>query len=187
VHFKRPELAARLFHWAFGLYVISYALPAVVIAGDLAFGWQAALLAFAGATTFSERLEPGQFPACVLGVLANLTMLSAYVCCNLRWHSQKRKPSYQLAFTLSAVAVICALGAAGFLVTGKGSFAPHFGYFAWLGSMVLLSYACKTLAKASRREPDAPPEPPPAALVGGGTETMNPRPQSEAPADSGGR
>ena len=36
-------------------------------------------------------------------------------------------------------------------------------------------------------EPDAAPEPPSAAPVQDGSETMNPKPKSEAPADSGGR
>ena len=39
----------------------------------------------------------------------------------------------------------------------------------------------------SNAEPDAAPEPPPAAAVRESSETMNPKPESEAPADGGGR
>lgn len=42
-------------------------------------------------------------------------------------------------------------------------------------------------ARRKKVEPDAAPEPPPAAAVLESSETMNPKPQSEAPADGVGR
>ena len=47
---KRTDVTgmSKLIHAAFVTYLLSYALPAVVIAGDLAFGFQAAILSFFG-------------------------------------------------------------------------------------------------------------------------------------------
>ena len=83
---------ARLIHAAFVTYLLSYALPAVVIAGDLAFGFQAAILSFFGSyigLATAEQLERGQTPACLLGALANVLMVGGYVCYHLRRFSQR--------------------------------------------------------------------------------------------------
>jgi hypothetical protein len=164
---QRPGLTSKLAHWAFVLYVVSYALPAVVIAGDLCFGWLAALLSFFGLLIeFSEGgLEGGQFPACLLGVLANVLMVGAYVCYNLRRFSKKLRPSYMVASRLAGMAATCALGAVVFLATGSESFVPRIGYFAWLASMMLMSFACRQLARVVQREPGAAPNGGPAAPV----------------------
>ena len=64
---------AKLINAAFVIYLFSYLLPAVVIAGDLAFGFMAAFLSVMG--LFAGELEGGQFPACLFGALANILML----------------------------------------------------------------------------------------------------------------
>ena len=165
--FQQPGFTARLAHLAFVMYVVSYALPAVVIAGDLLFGFLAALLSFAGSVSgLSGELERGQFPACVLGASANVLMVCSYICYNLRRYSHKWRPSFLLASRLSGLATIFALGAAIFLANGSESFDSHIGYFVWLASMMLMSIACWQLARAVRCEQDASPNVGPAVPDG---------------------
>jgi len=63
----------------------------------------------------------------------------------------------------------------------------------WLTSMSVWLFGCRMLIRDYCRlvkriaQPDAAPEPPSAGAVRESSETMNPKPESEAPADSGGR
>jgi hypothetical protein len=144
---QTPPGTARLIHAAFAIYLLSYFLPAVVIAGDLTFGFPAALLSFIGLVT--RDLERGQAPACLLGALANVLMVGGYVCYNLRRFSQKLRPSYLVAARLAGLAAVCALGSAVFLAIGSETFVPLIGYFAWLASMIIMSFACWKLGAYS--------------------------------------
>ena len=144
---QTPPGTAKLIHAAFVMYTLSYFLPAVVIAGDLTFGFMAALLSFVG--MFERGLERGQAPACLLGALANVLMVGGYVCYSLRWFSQMLSSPYLVASSLAGLAAVCALGAAVFLATGSETFAPLIGYFAWLASMIIMSFACWKLGEVS--------------------------------------
>ncbi len=137
---------AKLVHVAFITYLLSYALPAVVIAGDLAFGVLAAILSFVGLIDLLNGgdLERGQAPACLLGALANVLMVGGYIGYHLRRFSKKSRSYCLVAAWLAGSAAVCALGAAVFLATGSESFVPLVGYFVWLASMVTISFAyCK--------------------------------------------
>ncbi len=127
---------SKVVHAAFGAYLLSYALPAVVIANDVIWGCFAAFLSFKGMV--ERGLESGQMPACFLGAFANVLMVSGYVAFNLRRYSKKGRPSYLLAPRLTLGATVCALGAIIFLATGNESFAPLPGFFVWIGSMVIM-------------------------------------------------
>ena len=151
---------AKLIHVAFVMYLFSYALPAVVIAGDLAFGFHAAFLSFVGSFIglgTAEHLERGQVPACLLGALANLMMVGGYVFYHLRRLSKRLRRSYLVESWLAGSAAFCALGAAVFLATGSETFVPSIGYFVWLASMIIMSYASSKLGKTVKFEPDPPP------------------------------
>lgn len=152
---------AKLIHAAFVTYLLSYALPAVVIAGDLAFGFQAAIMSFFGSYIglggTAEHLERGQTPACLLGALANVLMVGGYVCYNLRWFSKRIRPFCLVSSWLAGSAAVCALGAAVFLATGNETFIPSIGLFVWLASMIIMSFACWRLGKTVKCEPGTPP------------------------------
>ena len=176
---------AKLIHAAFVTYLLSYALPAVVIAGDLAFGFQAAILSFVGSYIglgTAEHLERGQTPACLLGALANVLMVGGYVCYNLRRFSKRMRPFCLVASWLAGSAAVCALGAAVFLATGSEAFIPSIGYFVWLASMIIMSFACWKLGKTVKCEPGAPPRDGLTTQVEGSSITEEPDRSTDIPA-----
>ena len=169
--FQRQGLPSRLTLWAFVLYLVSYCLPAAVISGDLAFGFEAALLSFAG--VIAE--EPGsyRFNACLLGALANVLMVGGCVsysvgcvCYSVRRCSKTWRRSFRVASRLTGLAAICALGAAVILENGQKSFEPRIGYYVWLASMILISFGCWRRATTVECEPGAAPngDPTPPAM-----------------------
>jgi len=150
---------AKLVHAAFFTYLLSYALPAVVIAGDFTFGFLAAFLSFIGSfigLVNGGDLERGQVPACFCGAVANLLMFAGYVCYHLRRFSKKSRFFCSVASLLAGGAAVCALGAAVFLATGSESFVPLVGFFVWLASMVIISFAYFKLGLTVKCEPDTP-------------------------------
>ena len=151
---RTPPGTSKLVHAAFGMYLVSYSLPAVVIAGDLLFGFMATFLSFVG--MFDWGLERGQAPACLLGALANVLMFGGYGYYNLRRFSWKLRHSYRMVSWLAGLAAVCALGATVFLATGSETFVPHVGHFSWLGSMIIMSFTCRKLEKTVNCESSGP-------------------------------
>ena len=150
---SKPSGGARLVHVAFAAYWLSYAMPAIMLAGDHMFGFTAARLSLTGLRLMG-RLEAGQGPACLLGVLANSSMILGYAAfCWRRW-SGKIGP-YRVASWLAALGAIFAFGSAVFLATGAEAFMPNIGYFVWLASMVVMSIACRNSGLKSRGRPPA--------------------------------
>ena len=139
----------RFVHWAFVLYPVSYALPAVTIAGDLVFGFPAAFFSFpgllvGGGNGIRKRPVPcmraryfGKHPHHIGLPLLQLAAVFA----NVQPLIDRGIPAHRTG---------CALGAAVFLATGSDTFVPHVGYVAWLASMILMSRSFSKLAKAVR-------------------------------------
>ena len=150
---QRPSGTTKLVHASFVLYLLSYALPAVVIAGDLAFGFMAAILSFVGLG--AGRLERGQAPACLLGALANLLMVGGYISFNLRRFFHKIRTAHLLSCWVAGLAAVCAAGSGLFLATGSESFVPRIGYFVWLLSMIFMSVGCWKWEQIVDAKPDA--------------------------------
>ena len=147
---------APLVHLAFLMYVLSYALPAVVIAGDTVFGFAAALFSFIG-LGIAIDLEGGQAPACLLGVLANVLMVGGYACYNLRPFSKKAIPTYLQEARLTQLAAVCALCALVCLEAGNEAFHSLVGCYVWLASMVTAAFACWKQQNAACRAADVQP------------------------------
>ncbi|MEE3372100.1 MAG: hypothetical protein VX346_22390 [Planctomycetota bacterium] len=99
---------APLVYSVFLMYLLSYALPAVAIAGDTMFGFAATLFPFFR-LGIAIDLEGGQAPVCLLGLLANVLIVGGYACYNLRLFSKKVIPACLQEARLTLLAAVCAL------------------------------------------------------------------------------
>jgi WD40 repeat protein len=136
------KTTSRLGHLGFAIYVFSFILPAAEIAHDKFIGALVAVLSLLGVIFgITSGLEPGQLPACVLVISAHVLMLYGYFRYCFRKSFRKWRPSCRLTTAILGFGAICTIGAAAFLATGSERFVPHVGYYLWVLSMILLSFA----------------------------------------------
>jgi hypothetical protein len=120
-----------LLPYAVLVFMAAHCLPAFRLAGDVAWGFQATLLALmALPASQTLNLERGQLPAALLGILANLGYIVSFFTVGLA-------PSH-VAKTTSVIAAAAAFLSVGVLLTGAEAFVPYPGCLLWLATGVLL-------------------------------------------------
>ena len=125
--------------------VVANVVPAFRLAGDLVWGFQASLYEFlAIPMSVTMGLEGGQLPAAVLGIVANLGFLAAFMA--------YASPVQQRIAVISAVSAFASVGC---LATGEESFVPYPGCLLWLATGVLLVLGA--FADASTAQEGSPP------------------------------
>ena len=136
-----PRGGSGLIHAALALFVVSLFLPALRIAGDLIVGRTALFLSFYGSVYgFFDSPEAGQWPACLLGALANLLFVFCYGSLVLRCHFQRGLTYTSCkAVALSTCALMLAVHVP--LWFGSEEYSIHIGHIVWVASSALLAIA----------------------------------------------
>lgn len=132
----------RAAYWSLALWLASMAMPALVIAGDMLWGFRAARLAvmgmgLVGQTPGSESFINGV--SCVLGTTANAAFLIGYVAL---WGVRLlgAKPDrFRLPLWLAVLAAAAGATSVGVLLLAELHMVLP-GFFAWEAAMIMLGW-----------------------------------------------